>query len=44
MTIKYKGKKYKIINGMFFEINEEFNLIAADPTINIYLDEEFEVE
>lgn len=44
MTIKYKGKKYKLVNGMFFEYNEQFNLIAADPTINIYLDEEFEIE
>jgi stalled ribosome rescue protein Dom34 len=44
MTINFKGKKYKLINGMFFEYNEQYKLIAADHTINIYLDDEFSIE
>jgi hypothetical protein len=44
MIVRYKDKRFKIINGMFFEYNEEFNLLMAEPLLDIKLTEEFKIE
>lgn len=43
MTIIYKGREFKIINGMFFEV-DEYGYLWAMPLLDIKLNEEFEVE
>lgn len=43
MTIIYEGREFKIINGMFFEV-DEYGYLWAMPLLDIKLDEEFEVE
>ena len=43
MTILYQGRKFKIIDGMFFEV-DEYGYLWAMPLLDIELDEEFEVE